>query len=247
MKKLLLLALMATGMHAMAAESLKTPYGTLAIKQTDPNDPFSAQVVIDRKPVKEISNYGIMNIENKSYKIGKLDIYVISSESEGNGSISTQEKYYFLLVFEPDKKLKVVSHDEFWVNRFQDHEDAIFSVKENKLYGELGPHEDYTYTMVYDGKTIKVKKGKKIKKAKVAKGAYIIDKEMCQTFHEDRESFCDVVVSGHGSSIESSWIDELYKHPGADYPAIERLCKNKKAVRKMDYKTFESKICKSTK
>lgn len=194
-----------------------------------------------------ISNHGFMHIDNKSYKLGKQDIYIISSESEGNGSISTQEKYYSLLVFEPDKKPKVVSHDEFWVNRFQDHEDAVFTVKDNKLYGDLGPHDGFSYTMVYDGKSIKVKKGKKIKKAKVAKGAYIIDKEMCQSFHEDKELFCNAVISGYGSSIESSWINELQKSPGADYPAIERLCKNKKAVRKMDYKTFESKICKATK
>lgn len=247
MKKIFLLALIATGMHAMAADSLKTPYGTLAVKQSDPNDPFSMMLVMDGKPIKGISNYSSMHIDNQSYKIGKQDIYIISSESEGNGSIAAQEKYYDLLVFEPGKKPKVVSNDEFWVNRFKDHKDAVFSVKDNKLYGDLGPREGYNYGMVYDGKSVEVKKGKKVKKSKVAKGTIIIDRNTCQSFHEDRELFCNSVITGNGSSIESSWINTLYEHPGADYPAIERLCKNKKAVKKMDYKTFESKICKTTK
>lgn len=247
MKKLLFLALMATGMHAIAVESLKTPYGTLALKLSDPENLFSKRVLLDGKPIKGLDYQGYLNISDKSYKLGKQDIYIISFESEGNGTISTQEKYYDLLVFEPGKKPKVVSNDEFWVNRFQDKKEVVFTVKDNKLYGDLGKHDDSPYTMVYDGKSIKVKKGKKIKKERGAKITSLIDKNTCQAFYEDRTLFCEAVITGDGASVMISWINKLQENPGSDYSAIKKLCKDEQAVEKMDYKIFESKICKSTK
>lgn len=245
MKKIFLLALIATGMHAIAADSLKTLYGTLAVKQSDPNDPFSMQVVIDGKPIKGLDNYGAMHINNESYKIGKQDIYIISSESEGNGSISTQEKYYSLLVFEPGKKPKVVSNDEFWVNRFQDHKNAVFSVKNNKLYGDLGPREGYNYSMIYDGNSLKVKEGKKVK---VSNGKLLVDKKTCQSYYQEREEFCEYIrdpVNGSFSSATQRNVEFLLGKPDINNKSIENFCKNKKSVDKAQYKTFESKVCKS--
>ena len=244
MKKLLLLSLLATAMNAMAAESLKTPYGTLAVKKSDSDDAFS-RIVLDGKPIKGLTDGEIMKISDAPYKLGKQDIYIISSESSGNGSIATQEKYYDLLVFESDKKPKVVSNDELWVNRFQDHKDAVFSVKDNKLYGDLGPREGYNYSMIYDGKNLKVKKGKKIK---VSNGNLLVDKETCQSFYEEREDFCEYIrdpVNGSFSSATQRSVEFLLGKPGINNKSIENFCKNKKSVDKAQYKTFESKVCKS--
>jgi hypothetical protein len=243
MKRMLLLALMATTMNTMAAESLKTPYGTLSIKGLDNPEDVAAQVLLNGKPIKGLDYPGFIDINNASYKLGNQDIYVISGESAGNGSIAAQEKYYNLLVFESGKKPKVVSHDEFWVNRFQDQKDAVFSVKENKLYGDLGPREGYSYSMVYDGKSVKVKKGKKIK---IAKGTMLVDKETCQSYFEDKIDFCDYVRTSQGaSSFIQRQVDFLMEKPGANFKSIKNFCKNKKSVKKADYKTFENRVCRS--
>jgi len=99
--------------------------------------------------------------------------------------------------------------------------------------------------MIYDGKSLKVKKGKKIK---VSNGKLLVDKKTCQSYYQEREEFCEYIrdpVNGSFSSATQRNVEFLLGKPGINNKSIENFCKNKKSVDKAQYKTFESKVCKS--
>ena len=79
MKKLLLPALLAITLTANAAETLKTPYGTLAFSKDRIPGTSQGHILLDSKPIGEFTDYGNLDFMEKRYNLNQQDIYIFSS------------------------------------------------------------------------------------------------------------------------------------------------------------------------
>jgi len=77
MKKLLLPALLAITLTANAAETVKTPYGTLSFILDNSPAGDMDKIALDGKPVGSFTNYGYPQFAEKHYQLGTKDIYII--------------------------------------------------------------------------------------------------------------------------------------------------------------------------
>ena len=70
MKKLLLPVLLTITLTANAAETLKTPYGTLSFILDNSPAGDMDKIALDGKPIGEFTNYGYPDFNEKPYRVG---------------------------------------------------------------------------------------------------------------------------------------------------------------------------------
>ena len=221
MKKLLLPALLAIALTANAAETVKTPHGTLSFILDDSPAGDMDKIALNGKPIGEFTNYGYADFNEKPYRVGNQDIYIFNS---GAGVASSPEEYYSLVIFEKDKKPRVITDDEFWGI-------ATFKIVQGKLTGDLGLREKKRYFMSYDGNKITIT-SQASKKAKLGE-------QDCKDAYKNREEYCD--------ENKAQWavrsVEALYDEPGFNDSGFEKFCNNKKKIKKTPYKTFKAMVC----
>ena len=71
----LLPALLAITLTANAAETVKTPYGTLSFILDDSPVGDTDKIALDGKPVGSFTNYGYPQFAEKHYQLGAKDIW----------------------------------------------------------------------------------------------------------------------------------------------------------------------------
>ena len=215
MKKLLLPALLAITLTANAAETVKTPYGTLSFILDDSPVVDTDKIALDGKPIGEFTDYGYPSFNEKRYRVGNQDVYIFYSSA---GVASSPEEYYSLVIFEKDKKPRIITDDEFWGI-------ATFKIVQGKLTGDLGLREKKRYFMSYDGNKITV----------TSQGS----EKDCKDAYENRAEYCD--------ENKAQWayrsVEALYNQPGFNDSGFEKLCSNKKKIKKTPYKTFKAMVC----
>ena len=221
MKKLLLPALLAIALTANAAETVKTPHGTLSFILDDSPAGDMDKIVLNGKPIGEFTNYGYPDFNEKPYRVGNQDIYIFNS---GAGVASSPEEYYSLVIFEKDKKPRVITDDEFWGI-------ATFKIAQGKLTGDLGLRDKKRYFMSYDGNKITIT-------SQASKKANLSEQD-CKEAYKNREEYCD--------ENKAQWavrsVEALYDEPGFNDSGFEKFCSNKKKIKKTPYKTFKAMVC----
>ena len=221
MKKLLLPALLAIALTANAAETVKTPHGTLSFILDDSPAGDMDKIALNGKPNGEFTNYGYPDFNEKPYRVGNQDIYIFNS---GAGVASSPEEYYSLVIFEKDKKPRVITDDEFWGI-------ATFKIVQGKLTGDLGLREKKRYFMSYDGNKITIT-------SQASKKANLSEQD-CKEAYKNREEYCD--------ENKAQWavrsVEALYDEPGFNDSGFEKFCNNKKKIKKTPYKTFKAMVC----
>lgn len=221
MKKLLLPALLAIALTANAAETVKTPHGTLSFILDDSPAVDMDKIALNGKPIGEFTNYGYPDFNEKPYRVGNQDIYIFNS---GAGVASSPEEYYSLVIFEKDKKPRVITDDEFWGI-------ATFKIVQGKLTGDLGLREKKRYFMSYDGNKITIT-------SQASKKANLSEQD-CKEAYKNREEYCD--------ENKAQWavrsVEALYDEPGFNDSGFEKFCNNKKKIKKTPYKTFKAMVC----
>ena len=225
MKKLLLPALLAIALTANAAETVKTPYGTLSFILDDSmGDGDRDKIALDGKPIATFSDYGYSEFSEKHYRLGDQDIYAYSSHS---GAASDPEKYYGLIVLKKGKA-SIVTNDDFWTSPAND---LNFRVEKGKLISDLGLREKKRYFMSYDGNKITIT-SQASKKAKLSE-------QDCKDAYKNREEYCD--------ENKAQWavrsVIALYDEPGFNDNGFEKFCQNKKKIKKTPSKTFKAMVC----
>ena len=220
MKKLLLPALLAITLTANAAETVKTPHGTLSFILDDSPAGDMDKIALNGKPIGEFTNYGYPDFNEKPYRVGNQDIYIFKS---GAGVASSPEEYYSLVIFEKDKKPRVITDDEFWGI-------ATFKIAQGKLTGDLGLRDKKRYFMSYDGNKITIT-SQASKKAKLGE-------QDCKDAYKNREDYC----TQNGQWAVRS-VNALYDEPGFNDNGFEKFCQNKKKIKKTPYKTFKAMVC----
>lgn len=220
MKKLLLPALLAIALTANAAETVKTPHGTLSFILDDSPAGDMDKIALNGKPIGEFTNYGYPDFNEKPYRVGNQDIYIFNS---GAGVASSPEEYYSLVIFEKDKKPRVITDDEFWGI-------ATFNIAQGKLTGDLGLRDKKRYFMSYDGNKITIT-SQASKKAKLGE-------QDCKDAYKNREDYC----TQNGQWAVRS-VNALYDEPGFNDNGFEKFCQNKKKIKKTPYKTFKAMVC----
>lgn len=220
MKKLLLPALLAIALTANAAETVKTPHGTLSFILDDSPAGDMDKIALNGKPIGEFTNYGYPDFNEKPYRVGNQDIYIFNS---GAGVASSPEEYYSLVIFEKDKKPRVITDDEFWGI-------ATFKIAQGKLTGDLGLRDKKRYFMSYDGNKITIT-SQASKKAKLGE-------QDCKDAYKNREDYC----TQNGQWAVRS-VNALYDEPGFNDNGFEKFCQNKKKIKKTPYKTFKAMVC----
>ena len=221
MKKLLLPALLAIALTANAAETVKTPHGTLSFILDDSPAGDMDKIALNGKPIGEFTNYGYPDFNEKPYRVGNQDIYIFNS---GAGVASSPEEYYSLVIFEKDKKPRVITDDEFWGI-------ATFKIAQGKLTGDLGLRDKKRYFMSYDGNKITIT-------SQASKKANLSEQD-CKEAYKNREEYCD--------ENKAQWavrsVIALYDEPGFNNNGFEKFCNNKKKIKKTPYKTFKAMVC----
>ena len=225
MKKLLLPALLAITLTANAAETLKTPYGTLSFILDNSPAGDMDKIALDGKPVGSFTNYGYPQFAEKHYQLGTKDIYIFRSHSGAN---SDMEQYYGLVVLEKNKVPRILIDDEFWGPPIPDQK---FEVKNGKLISDLGLREKKRYFMSYDGNKITIT-------SQASRKANLSEQD-CKEAYKNREEYCD--------ENKAQWayrsVEALYDQPGFNDSGFEKFCNNKKKIRKIPYKTFKAMVC----
>ena len=221
MKKLLLPALLAIALTANAAETVKTPHGTLSFILDDSPAGDMDKIALNGKPIGAFTNYGYPDFNEKPYRVGNQDIYIFNS---GAGVASSPEEYYSLVIFEKDKKPRVITDDEFWGI-------ATFKIAQGKLTGDLGLRDKKRYFMSYDGNKITIT-------PQASKKANLSEQD-CKEAYKNREEYCD--------ENKAQWavrsVEALYDEPGFNDSGFEKFCNNKKKIKKTPYKTFKAMVC----
>ena len=221
MKKLLLPALLAIALTANAAETVKTPHGTLSFILDDSPAGGMDKIALNGKPIGEFTNYGYPDFNEKPYRVGNQEIYIFNS---GAGVASSPEEYYSLVIFEKDKKPRVITDDEFWGI-------ATFKIAQGKLTGDLGLRDKKRYFMSYDGNKITIT-------SQASKKANLSEQD-CKEAYKNREEYCD--------ENKAQWavrsVEALYDEPGFNDSGFEKFCNNKKKIKKTPYKTFKAMVC----
>ena len=221
MKKLLLPALLAITLAANAAETVKTPYGTLSFILDDSPVVDPDKIALDGKPIGEFTDYGYPSFDKKRYRVGNQDVYIFYT---GAGVASSPEEYYSLVIFEKDKKPRIITDDEFWGI-------ATFKMDQGKLTGDLGLRDKKRYLMSYDGNKITIT-AQGSKKAKLSE-------QDCKDAYKNREEYCD--------ENKAQWavrsVEALYDEPGFNDSGFEKFCNKKKKIKKTPYKTFKAMVC----
>ena len=179
------------------------------------------KIVLNGKPIGEFTNYGYPDFNEKPYRVGNQDIYIFNS---GAGVASSPEEYYSLVIFEKDKKPRVITDDEFWGI-------ATFKIAQGKLTGDLGLRDKKRYFMSYDGNKITIT-------SQASKKANLSEQD-CKEAYKNREEYCD--------ENKAQWavrsVEALYDEPGFNDSGFEKFCNNKKKIKKTPYKTFKAMVC----
>lgn len=231
MRSIMAVTALVLSLSALAADTLKTPYGILSAKRIEQNGAITMQIAVDGKPIGEILPDDNADFRTKPFNVKGQDVYVVHTFSNGNSRVALSEQSHALVVFAKGMKPKLFTSDEYYGNS----EEITYAVKNDVLTANLGFRDKKSYLMTYDGTEMKVF----AENPRAGAGRASLSKEDCHYLHDNFENFCETINEGIMSSAIESWFNQLDSDPGFNRKGLERVCKKKRP----DYKTFHSKVC----
>ena len=235
MKRLMVIGLIFATIGAHAVESLKTPHGTLALKEVKRKDlPLhSYEITLKGKPVGIIEYGGYTEFLKQHFKLGKQDIYIFTSHS----GVAGDKDYYHGLVVVEAGKAKIFEDINFTPSPY---EKMTFEVVGGKLIANMGKKEGKIYRMIYDGKSMKIDSQSVPKKT----GKQRLKERDCRNLYDMREDVCAYYTQEGLAQYVIRNMEGLIEQPGFNNDELERQCAiDSEKVSTMSYKQIKENFC----
>lgn len=223
--------------YAMAEAEHKTRFGKFEIKKDLVDDNWLVTAWLNGKKIdfkKNLSEREIYDIDNshikilKTFKMKNQDVLFITSHSGSAGQLYAN-CYLFAI---SDKGANFFHDKDCFISAGTEEIDG--TLKNEKIAIELVILNKKIYTLIYDGKTMKITKTKP-KSTKMSQ-------EDCKMLYSEKDETCDILNNSnkYPLSAKRGYDDMVQNTVGFNHVNFEKICKSKE---KIDYKNFSEQVC----